>query len=320
MNVCRIKRTWVAGRQRKVIALIGVLIFSVVGMLAYENSSDGTSDEPSKETQQARSLYAKGYNSLLDKPRDMIEEFFEKVPDSGVPTENKKVKIFAKHTFAERGIKEAEQAFDQAAKVEAGDAIAKLKPLADRALKAIKKVSTIFRDALNYYNAENYKEDKGSKGKVIFADMKVAATDFRKSIDAISDVLSELEDKETLAELKKFAKDKGPSYLFRNCNFRAKKLLDAIDDPKQFEAQYAEMEQAYKEADTWIKGDKSSKIFKSYMGQVDRFFNNAKKLKRAFADHNKKEIQRNLSQAANAYNTLVSIGDTMYQVEAQGQI
>lgn len=311
MSFCAVGRKSTSG-----LAILAVCTLMLTGLVACKKSGS-SSNEPSDAEKQAQSLYAKGYNSLLDDPKDMIKEFFERVPETGVPEKNKKVHMFGRHTLADSDIKEAEQAFSAA-----GDTLKKIAPIAGKLMDAIKQVHSIYRDAYNYFKAEDYKDDAGAKGKKLVADMKQAATAFQKNLNAMGDALSALEDKASLSEIAKFSEKKGPSYLFRNFNFKAKKVLDAGSNKERVMKQLAALKKAYEEIETWKKSNEASPAFKGYLGTVDNFHNNAKKLKRLLKtkDTDPRAGKRTYQALVNNYNTLVSISNSLYQVEDLGQL
>jgi hypothetical protein len=284
-------------------------------------SSPGV-EAPSQETNQARSLYAKGFNILLDDPSTMIKEFFEKVPEEGIVGE-RKITLFPRHNFGERKIDEAEKAFFAARGVGSKET-APLEPIATTVIAEIKKVLSIFKEAHRYYDAEDYKDDKGAKGKKLHAQMRQAAAGFHKAFDQLSDKLSALEDKQSMAEISKYEAKKGPSYWFRYFNFKAKKALDVTRNAERYNKAFAQVEAAYQGMDAWQKSAGEVKpIFKSYLNMADKYYGQAKKLKRRMdeAATNKatpQAVGREAKMLVQWYNNLVSMSNSLHQMEAQG--
>jgi hypothetical protein len=82
---------------------------------------------------------------------------------------------------------------------------------------------------MKYYDAENFKNDAGAKGKELHAKMVSLAKSYQTGLEKLESALSEVERHQTLEELKKHEKDKSYSYWFRAFNFDANQLLKAVD-------------------------------------------------------------------------------------------
>src|SRR5262249_49776499 len=111
---------------------------------------------------EAMGLYAKGFNLMLKDPRGMIDTYFQTIPRTG-PTLDAKPNLFPSQQMAASSIKQAREAFDEAKKV-APSTMADLAPASDRVMAACDKLTATFTDAVKYYEAETYKDDKLAKG------------------------------------------------------------------------------------------------------------------------------------------------------------
>jgi Protein of unknown function (DUF3829) len=284
----------------------------------------GAGGQMSDKGKQARSMYAKGYNALLDDPNTMVKDFFSNVPPQGLPKEGARVHLFPRGSLTESDIKEAREAFGQAKEIDA-DELSHLAPLADKALTSIDKVLATFKATKNYYTAEDFKDDKGAKGKKLYGEMKQAAAAFHKALDQMSGALSKLEDAQTLAEIKEHEEDKAASYWFRFYNFKAKQALAAMRKGR-FPKAFTELETAYNGLTKWkaaageglTKKPAAAGAFKSYLNMTDQFYSHSKKFKRLLGEGDAKKLRRESTQLVSWYNNLVNMGNALFDLEAQG--
>jgi Protein of unknown function (DUF3829) len=280
---------------------------------------NSTTGEPARE---AMGLYAKGFNALIADPKGMITEYFEKLPDG--PQPDSKPRLFAKQNFATSKISEARDAF-VAAKKSAPASLAGLAAPADQALVAIDKVAVAFTAAHKYYDAENYKDDSFAKGKELHGQMVEASKQFQVALHQLEDGLSVIEDQQATDELKKYAGDRGYSYWFRAYNIEAKKFLTAVEradapEPRAALATaFTPMQKADEELAKFVeaKGTKLNASFKAYVGAAGRYNASAVKLLRLVKDAKPDEaaIGREFDALVSGYNSLVSMANSLYQLE-----
>ncbi len=267
--------------------------------------------------ERAMGLYAEGYNVLIDDPQECLSEYFDDVPQEG-PQEGEKYRFFPAHTRGTIELGKVKTSFEQAASA-APDELKHLDPLAKDALKQLEAACATFAEVHKYYDAEDYKEDEGKKGKELHAKMLAAATSSHDSLEKIETELSKIEEQHSKKELAEFEKDKDYSYWFRAFSFESKKLL-GVTDSASFEKKFNEMDKVYSGVKAFSdkKGDGQNAAFKSFVGQADRFHSTAKKLGRALkeAEPNPQVLQNESSQLTSAYNSLVSIGNSLRQLEA----
>lgn len=322
--------------QRVVTLLfVGVVTASATPLTGCKKDQSATGET----AQDAMGLYAKGFNELIAKPQEMVKEYFDKIPEEG-PDETKNNKLFPRHAMASSKIDDAAKAFADAKKA-APASLAKLAPLADAAIVAIKKVKTTFEAAQKYYAAENWKDDKFAKGKELHGQMLAVSKEFRTAIDALSTELSTIEDAQAESELKKFGPSSG-RYWFRFGNMRAKKLL-AVAQKDLSPTYVTELEAALAEfvpvkdgvvafVTTNGAGLGSVKsVYESYQRNIEDFFATITKIKRAASDlatgdgKNTEEglmrsFESEVERSTSDYNSLISSGNSMYDLEASGTL
>ncbi len=298
-------------------SIIIAFVFALVaGACKKDNSTTG---EPAQE---AMGLYAKGFNALIGDPKQMITEYFDAIPEAG-PDPASKPHLFPRQNFGASKIKEAREAFAKA-KDAAPPALANLAPAATDAIAAIDKVSTIFTEAQKYYDAENYKDDKLARGRELHAQMLAAARQFQTAIDKLEDGLTVIEDQQAVAELAKHA-DKGYGYWFRFYNIEAKKFLGAVERASTAEQRAAlatafqPMATANDELAKFVasKGPGINGSFNAYVTQAGSFHATAVKLLRLVKEPTPDEqaIGREMETLVSNYNNLVSMANSLYQVE-----
>lgn len=281
---------------------------------------NSTTGEPARE---AMGLYAKGFNALIADPKQMVTEYFDKLPDG--PQPDSKPRLFPRQNFGTSKISEARDAF-VAAKKAAPASLANLAAPADEALVAIDKIAVTFTAAQKYYDAENYKDDNFAKGKELHGQMVEASKQFQGALNKLEDGLSVIEDQQATDELKKYAGDRGYSYWFRAYNMEAKKFLTAVeraDAPEQRAAlasAFAPMQKADEELAKFVeaKGTKLNASFKAYVGAAGRYNASAVKLLRLVKEAKPDEaaVGRELDALVSSYNSLISMANSLYQLEA----
>jgi hypothetical protein len=295
---------------------IVIVLVLISGACKKDNSATGA------PAQEAMGLYAKGFNDLIADPKQMITEYFDNIPESG-PEPGSKPRLFPRQNFGISKIKEAREAF-KAAKEAAPASLAGLAAPADDALVAIDKVATTFAEAHKYYDAENYKDDQFAKGKVLHAQMLEAAKQFRVAINKLEDGLSVIEDQQAVAEVAKYASDKGYSYWFRFYNMEAKKFIAAVehaDTPEQRAAlatAFQPIATANDDLTKFVasKGTKVNGSFNAYVSQASSFHATAVKLLRLVKDPAAEaELGRETEALIRNYNNMVSMANSLYQVE-----
>jgi hypothetical protein len=274
--------------------------------------------------QEAMGLYAKGFNALLKDPKQMIKEYFDSIPEAG-PDPKARLRLFPRQNFATSAIKEARESFDKA-KSAAPDSMASLAPAADQAIAAIERVATTYTAAQKYYEAENYKDDQLAKGKELHGQMIAAAKDFNTALGTLEAGLSKIEDEQATQELAKYEGDKSYSYWFRFYNMQAKKFLSAVEaahTPEtlaKLDAAFQPIAAATDALGKFVasKGGKVNTTFNSYADRATSFHATATKLIR-LAKEPKVDgaaLDRETESLISNYNTLVSMANTLYDVEA----
>lgn len=257
------------------------------------------------------SLYAKGYNQLIGPMKYTIEEYQRALPEvTGAP----KGKVILTQGTADRDIDGAAKAFAEAKQVTPASH-ADLQALADAVIATARAVRKDYGDAVRYYAAENFKDDKGEGAKAIDGRMRASVEAYAKAVDKMQDRMGQLELESMEAELKTVDQNK-PGYYFRAFNLEAKRFLGVMDKsdkvPAALENVKAMAEKLRKFAET--RPD-AQVAFKNYVTNATGFESQAIAYARNVKDSKE---QPNPSLLISRYNNLVQIGNALYQLDDQG--
>ncbi len=288
-----------------------------------------TNDVKSEASMQVMSLYAQFYNETIDDVPDLIEDHFENLPSNGEPITvamlskmNKVMSICSGRGWFEMDRKEAEEAL-QAAKEASSGKFKDLPPLADAMWEAANKINSTRKEMCIYLKAEDFKDDDAAKANTFNKQMIAAAEDWQTSSAALADALGAFEDEQTLAQIKKYEKDKSYSYWFRHINYMAKQVIRGGEKgPDALIKAITEIESEHATFKTFVAAQaKLPPAFDGYVSSTERFMAEAKKTRRDLAeakdDEKKAKIINNkMDSIIGAYNGLVSMHNSLSQLEA----
>ncbi len=272
--------------------------------------------------QKAMGYYAEGYNQMVAEiDRSIVDRYTSAIPAEG-PKEFERIHLFPATILLKQRTDKARSAF-ASAKSAAPSSMAHLGPLSDEVLAAATQITEVYEEALKYYDAKDWEDDAGAKARQIHTRMQQGIARWRQSRHVFSVALDEIEDKQMAAEVAKHAADKDYGYWLRRFNLDAKKLLRAgTAEPKAFDIAFAEMQAAYDGLHAFVKAEGSDfkAPFKAYSGHTDRFHAAAKRLRRARRAEpaDPKRLEREHKALIQAYNTLIAIGNSMFELEAHG--
>ena len=313
----------------KLVWIVACLLLASTGCSRLTGSSDkdtattkgGAESEAESERDPmapAMAKYAKGYNKVTGVMKSTIEAYQRGV-DGQFPPSRKPILVAV---GVDRDLDDGAKSFEEAKKL-TPDTHGELPALADNVLKTARDVHKDFGEAKAYYDAENYKDDKGAKGKTIHDKMTKDVKAYREAVDKLDAKLEAIEEKLSTAELAKHSDPATYGHQFRAYNSTAKRFLKATDDPKKVQAALEAEEAAYKKVKAFAdgKGSELQATFKGYMKQVENFHSQATVVARNARDKApENETNRNLNQLTSRYNNLIQLGNSLYDLEAQGII
>ena len=123
-----------------------------------------------------------------------------------------------------------------------------------------------------------------------------------------------------VAKVKDRAGTKDYGYWFRNYNLEAKKLLAAARDPKKIGDAFKAFEAVQTSFTEFVKskGTDLNSSFQPFARDADSFFNAATKLHRDARDG--ADLREARQSLVSAYNSLISMANSLYQVESAGAL
>ena len=261
------------------------------------------------DAKKAMGLYAKGFNSLLEDPKRMLQDYFSSARD-GTPDPKNPLHLFP--YSAEGKIKEAKDAFAEA-KSARPDTLASLDAPAQTAVDAAEKAAAAIEQVKKYYQAETYKDDKGAKAKELHAQLVAADKAFGGAIHQLGEGLSKIEDQQAADEIAKYADDKDYSYWYRYYDQQAKKFLTVVEagDKTKLAAAKQALDGATGELQAFVakKGGKLHSSFKTFADRADAFVAEATKLMRDG------DLDKAYDPLVSAYNQLIGMGNTLAEIE-----
>ncbi len=323
--------------RRALLVVIGVaLVIGVCGCekikelkQAAEQAAEQVVKQVKDEVDPSRqmlSAYAKGYNEVLNSFQDLVDNYARAIPlDKEPSAELGNVHFFGSGNY-DMSLKTIKEAFD-AASDKAPEKYKHLKPLADELYGACKDLADHYGRARAYYQAEDFKDDEYAAGKEIHGKMRTAVERFDAALRQMEAALSVEEDKLMEEELAEYKDQKSYAYQFRFVHFKAKRTLGLIDSrestAESIDQAVEEFVKVYDELKAFADGQASpNAAFKSYVDQVERFVSALKRFRREVqaeeADPDK--LRQEHDAIVSSYNTLISLRNSLSQLEAAGQL
>lgn len=281
---------------------ITVLLSSLFAVSGCDLLGGGASDNTMNH-------YIEGYNKLIDAPADFAGKCLGMFPEGG-PVPGKKYRSMLMSVRADSELQKAKEAFKNGGDdSEIGKFATQAATSMDTLVKTCKKIDS-------YYDAEDYKDDKdGTQVKAMYDEALSSYQTFRTGISGMDKILEEFSDKQSLAALDDFDKDT-PSYVYRVALMNAKKVVAAAQqgDVDKFKSAADQFSQNAKTLDSFDQD-----WFSSYKDMSTRFANETRKLSRNLeGDKASETLMGGANDLVSAYNTLVSMMDSMQTLEANG--
>lgn len=279
--------------------------------------STATGEPGAKTLAEAASLYAQGFNKMIGPMKSTIEDYQREVPDlaAGLP-KHKPILIVGS---ADRELDDVAKLYEQGKQATPPTHV-DLSQLGEAALAAARAVRKEFAEAVRYYGAENYKDDKGEGGKAIDGRMRANVEAYNAAIRKLQDRLGAIELEALERELKEIPPTT-PGHHFRAVNLAAKRLVEARDRSEQIHPMLAAVKTANADLKKFSETRTDLPIaFKNYIGLVDQFETQAIAFARDAQQPAKdaRSLAQNTTLLVSRYNTLVQLGNSLYQLEEAG--
>jgi hypothetical protein len=160
-------------------------------------------------------------------------------------------------------------------------------------VKSVQALEPLLKEADDYYEQENYKDDKFAKGKDMHGKLLAAWDDFRAADAKLREVVQGIGDERQTAELARVEKEEGRSARFHMMNtfLSAKALVraeTAVDMDKMDLAKVTVLlssyETAFKDLEAFAAGQQGGKIDSFYINSAKDVLVSAKGLMRRVRD------------------------------------
>ncbi len=175
----------------------------------------------------------------------------------------------------------------------AAPAQAELEAASEAYVKTVQALEPLLKEADDYYEQENYRDDKFAKGKEMHPKLLAAWDEFGKADGALRGLVAKIGDERQLAELAQVEKSEGKKARYHIMNtFLAAKTLVRLEtdvdmkkmDLPKVQAQLASYEQAVKDLEAFNEGEGAGKIDSFYISSAKDVLVTAKGLMRRVRD------------------------------------
>jgi tetratricopeptide (TPR) repeat protein len=271
-------------------------------------------------TDETVSYFIGSYNILIDDVPDLLERFFDKIPEDGGIEFNRRLTLFSP-TIAARNIEEAKNSFS-AGFGKAGAGLQELKQESKNLMDAAVDILDIYTKAYNYLNREDYKDDDGSALYDLLENMKSAREKYYTAVDTVSQLIDEYQNKRIEEELAQYASAKDYSYWIRKYPHEALKIITQLEqDNDAFINSLPEFKKTFEGLSAFCekKGDTLHKAFASFHDLGQKFYNTVIKIERAINENimrDSRDFGNLYDNSITFYNGLIDITNSLYELEA----
>jgi hypothetical protein len=280
---------------------------------------NGALSGPSAE-EQSLNQYIDGFNLLVDKAVPCAREYENKVPESG-PLPGKEYRFFPHCRNAENSLGKIKASFETAQKG-APNALSSIGASAKSTLESFEALLKVAAEVAKYYESAGFKADQGAQGKLLHERMLEATRGFEENMGGLQSGLAVVEDKRALDDIAKYESEKSYSYWLRKAPYDANKLLKAnAGDQAAFAAALSELQSSAAPFKTFVSGKGTSLhgSFKSFADAYDRFDSKAQRYLQGAKEAGKAaRLEQDYNQIVQAYNGMVTIANSLRELEAQG--
>jgi DNA repair exonuclease SbcCD ATPase subunit len=255
---------------------------AVLGLLlchAAASAQDGTSAQTQKIN-----AYVECINRLSERSYDSRARYFSWVGKNG-PTGKERI-IYGTYTIYDTA--DCKAGVEKANALEPRDA--ELEAAASAYVEAVTTLEPLLKETDDYYEQENYKDDKMAKGKALHPRLVAAWDAFASADQKLRDGLDVIQDKRAVEELAEIEKTEGQKdrYHVQSLMMRAKRLMSAQKtakpDLKKITEALGEYEAIANATEAYAQANKDSKIGSSFVGSAKSLLVTGKQLMRRIRD------------------------------------
>lgn len=168
--------------------------------------------------------------------------------------------------------------------------VAELEAAASAYAEAAGALEPLLKEADDYYEQENYKDDKMAKGKELHPRLVAAWTAFAGADTKLRAGIEVIQDKQAAEKLAEIERSEGrkEAYLIQALMMRAKSLMRVQTanppDLAKITQAVADYEAISKETESFVAGNRDAKIGSSFVGNAKSYLVTAKQLMRRVRD------------------------------------
>ena len=257
---------------------------AVVAILASGPCAAGDAGGESQSLTEKINAYVGCINRLSERSYDSRSRYFSWVGKNG-PTGKERI-IYGTYTIYDTS--DCKAAVDKANALEPRDP--ELEAAASAYVAAVVALEPLLKEADDYYEQEDYKDDKMAKGKALHPRLVAAWNAFATSdqkLRAGIDVIEDRQAAEKLADIEKTEGRKG-RYHVQALMIRAKRVMraESADPPDiaKIATAVADYDEITKATEKYAEDNKDSKIGSSFVNDAKSFLTTAKQLMRRLRD------------------------------------
>ena len=223
-------------------------------------------------------------NRLSERAYESRARYFSWAGKNG-PTGKERI-IYGTYTIYETA--DCKTNVDKANALEPDDK--ELEAAASAYVEAVVALEPLLKEADDYYEQENYKDDKMVKGKALHPRLVSAWTAFAGADQKLRDGIDVLQDKQAVEKLAEIERSEGRKETFhiQSLMMQAKRLMRAQNAETPDLAKITEALTAYeasaKATEAYAEANKGSKIGSSFVNDAKSFLVTAKQLMRRVRD------------------------------------
>jgi len=264
---------------------VRALVLAVGTVLAHGLYIGGPARAEGPSLTEKLNAYVECINRLSERSYDSRERYFSWVDAKKGPTGKERI-IYGLYTIYDTS--DCKGAVEKANALEPRDG--ELEASAAAYVEAVVALEPLLKEADDYYEQEDYKDDKMAKGKALHPRLVAAWTAFAAADSKLRDGVEVLQDKQAVEKLAEIESAEGRKerYHIQALMMHAKRLMRAQSADKPDIAKVTEALGAYeaiaKATETYTQANQGSKIGSSFVGDAKSFLVTAKQLMRRVRD------------------------------------
>lgn len=263
---------------------VRVIILAIAAGLAHGECHAGSPPDETPSLTEKINAYVECINRLSERAYDSRSRYFSWVGKNG-PTGKERI-IYGTYTIYDAA--DCKANVDKANALDPDDK--DLENAASAYVEAVVALEPLLKEADDYYEQENYKDDKMAKGKALHPRLVAAWNAFAGADQTLRDGIDILQDKQALEKLAEIERAEGRKerYHIQTLMMQAKRLMRvqsaAKSDLAKITAALGDYEAIAKATEAYAEANKDSKIGSSFVNDAKTFLVTSKQLMRRVRD------------------------------------